>query len=284
MSLVTGRTALADAVRKLAAAGIVAPARDARLLLAEVLSVAPDRLTLVEGDPLETDAMARFSEMVFARSAGQPVAQIIGRRLFWGRSFSVNRNVLDPRPETETLIDVALAGPVPARILDLGTGSGAIMLTLLAEWPATRGLGTDISAEALAVALGNAVSLGVADRADFAQRDWFDGIEGSFDLIVSNPPYIRASTVELLDRDVREWEPHGALTAGSSGVESYARIASGLGKHLAPCGRALFEIGADQGESVPALFREAGFVVTAVFPDLDGRPRVVSLRMPGLGA
>jgi release factor glutamine methyltransferase len=207
------------------------------------------------------------------------VAQIIGRRAFWGRDFRVTAAVLDPRPETETLIARALAGPAPATILDLGTGRGAILVTLLAELPAARGLGTDIDPAALAVAAENAARHGVADRAGFRHADWTDGIEGRFDLVVSNPPYIAAAEIAGLAPDVRDWEPRHALTAGPTGLEAYARIAGGLAGLLAPHGRGLLEIGAGQGAAVTALMRSAGFTAS-VHRDLDGRDRVVEVQFP----
>jgi release factor glutamine methyltransferase len=204
------------------------------------------------------------------------VAQILGRRAFWGRDFAVSAAVLDPRPETETLIARALEGPAPASLLDLGTGSGILLVTLLAEWPDAHGLGTDIDGAALAVASENAARHGVAGRAAFREADWTVGLEERFDLVVSNPPYIPAADVEGLSPEVRDWEPRHALTAGPTGLEAYGRIAAGLAAVLAPGGRALFEVGVGQGAAVAALLREAGFGAMAVHADLDGRDRVVS--------
>jgi release factor glutamine methyltransferase len=205
------------------------------------------------------------------------VAQIVGRRVFWGREFVVSGAVLDPRPETETLISRTLAGPAPVSILDLGTGSGAILVTLLAEFPRARGVGTDVDAAALAVAAENAARLGVGSRTAFRLADWTDGIAERFDLVVSNPPYIAEAVLARLAPDVRDWEPRHALTPGPTGLESYARIAGGLAGVLAPGGRALFEIGADQGTAVSALLRDAGFGGACIHRDLDGRDRVVEV-------
>lgn len=277
MSAGTVSLALRDGILRLSAAGIVAPARDARILLAGALDTAPDRITLLEQDALAPDVAARFEAMITARARAQPVAQILGRRMFWGRMFRVSRDVLDPRPETETLVSLALGGAVPGSILDLGTGSGAILLTLLSEWPMAQGLGTDLSSGALAMARTNADDLKLADRANFTRSDWFECVTGRFDLVVCNPPYISTEQLAQLDADVRIWEPHSALTPGPTGLESYRHVAAGLALHLAPGGRALFEIGADQGMSVPAIFRHAGFASVAVHADLDGRPRVVSV-------
>ena len=271
----TVRAALARATAALAAAGVPDGARDARRLMAAALGVAPERVTLVAGDPLRGDAAAAFERMVAERARFRPVAQIVGRRLFWGREFAVTGAVLDPRPETETLVSAALAGPEPATVLDLGTGSGAILLTLLAEWPAARGLGTDIDAAALAVAAANAARLGAGDRARFARTDWTDGIPERFDLVVSNPPYLAAPEIAGLAPDVRDWEPRHALTAGPSGLEAYRRIAAGLPLVLATGGRVLVEIGPTQAEAVSALLAAAGLARVAVHRDLDGRDRVL---------
>ena len=267
--------ALARAAAALAAAGVPDGARDARRLMAAALGIAPERVTLAAGDPLGAEAAAAFTRMVAERTRFRPVAQIVGRRLFWGREFAVTGAVLDPRPETETLVSAALAGPEPATVLDLGTGSGAILLTLLAEWPAARGLGTDIDAAALAVAAANAARLGAGDRARFARTDWTDGIAERFDLVVSNPPYLAAPEIAGLAPDVRDWEPRHALTAGPSGLEAYRRIAAGLPLVLATGGRVLVEIGPTQAEAVSALLAAAGLARVAVHRDLDGRDRVL---------
>ncbi len=273
----TLREALAAGTARLAAAGVPGAARDARWLLAEALCLAPDRLTLAMDTVVPEAAAAAFEAMLAERARFRPVAQIIGRRAFWGRDFIVSGAVLDPRPETETLVARALAGPAPARVLDLGTGSGAILVTLLAEWPDALGVGTDIDAGALAVAAANAARHGVAARAAFREADWMVGLDGRFDLVVSNPPYIPAGEVDGLDRDVRDWEPRRALTAGPTGLEAYARIAAGLGAVLAPEGRGLFEVGAGQAAAVDRLMRDAGFRRVAVHDDLDGRGRVVEV-------
>jgi release factor glutamine methyltransferase len=278
----TVRTALAAGAARLAAAGVPDAARDARRLMAEALGVAPDRLALMTADPLGPAADAAFARMLAERARFRPVAQIVGRRTFWGRELVVSGAVLDPRPETETLVARALEGPAPATVLDLGTGSGAILVTLLAEWPAARGLGTDIDPAALAVAETNAGRLGVAGRASFLRADWTEGVTGRFDLVVSNPPYIAEVALAGLSAVVRDWEPRHALTPGPTGLESYRRIAAGLAAVLAPGGRALFEIGAGQAAAVAAVLRAAGFD-PRVHPDLDGRDRVVEVaaRAPG---
>jgi len=274
----TAAGALRAAVARLTAAGVEGAARDARLLLAEAMGLAPDRLGLHLSEPLAPAAAARFEAFVTDRARRCPVAQILGRRLFWGRAFRVTSDTLDPRPETEALIAAALEEPF-ARLLDLGTGTGCILLSLLAERPGATGLGTDISAAALAVAAENARALGLADRAALRRGDWFDGVAGPFDLIVSNPPYIAAAEMPGLAPEVRDWEPAGALSPGGDGLAAYRAILGALPAHLAPGGRLMLEIGAAQGPAVAALCRAAGLDAVRVLPDLDGRDRVVTARL-----
>lgn len=269
--------ALRAAATRLTAAGVEGGARDARALACGALGLAPDRLILSMDRVLRDDEIATLERMVAARLSRQPVSQIVGGQLFWGRWFRVTPDVLDPRPETETLIATALADPF-GTVLDLGTGSGAILLTLLAERPSARGLGTDLSPTALAVAQGNAAALGLAPRAGFACGDWFAAVTGRFDLIVSNPPYIAAGEMAALAPEVRDWEPHLALTDGADGLTAYRAIAAGAGAHLAPGGRLIVEIGPTQGAAVAALFSAAGLGDVAVIPDLDGRDRIVTGR------
>lgn len=275
----TVQEALRAAAERLAAAGVDAPARDARRLLAHAMDIAPDRLSLHLPDPLTSQAAARFDLMLEARSARQPVSQITGTRAFWGREFRVTPDVLDPRPETETLVAEALSAPF-RRVLDLGTGSGAILLTLLAERPGATGLGTDLSAPALEVARGNAARLGVSERTEFRRADWLGGVNGPFDLIVSNLPYIAEGEMDDLAPEVRDWEPWLALTPGGDGLDSYRRIAQDVPAVLAPGGRLIVEIGAAQGPQVAGLFENAGLMRVVIRPDLDGRDRVVRAEKP----
>ena len=270
--------ALREAAARLAAAGVPDAPRDARLLLAHALGIAPDRLTLHLPDPVDDAAAARFAELVAARANRAPVSHLTGQRLFWGRSFRVTPAVLDPRPETETLVALALAEPF-ARVLDLGTGSGCILLSLLADRPTATGLGVDLSADALAVAQGNAARLCVQDRAAFAQSDWCAAVTGRFDLIVSNPPYIAAAEMPHLAPEVRGHEPRMALTDGADGLTAYRAIAAQAPGHLAPGGRLMVETGPTQGPAVGALFAAAGLSGIRIHPDMDGRDRVVSARL-----
>lgn len=270
-----GQAALSAAARRLAAAGIEGAEGDALILMAHALDVPRQRLREALAAPLPPAAAARFEAAIAARLGRQPVSQIVGHRDFWKHRFLVTRDTLDPRPETETLVAEALRLPW-ASVLDLGTGSGAILLSLLAERPGTRGLGVDVSPAALAVARRNAEALGIA--AGLAVSDWFSAVEGRFDLIVSNPPYIAAAEMAHLSPEVRLWEPRRALTDGGDGLGAYRAIAAGAGARLAPGGWLAVEIGPTQAGAVTALLTAAGLAQPRVLPDLDGRDRVVLVR------
>ncbi|RMA41885.1 peptide chain release factor N(5)-glutamine methyltransferase [Rhodophyticola porphyridii] len=269
------QTALTAGRDRLRAAGLDGADRDARWLMAGALGVPPDRVILRLQDPLSDPAACSFETAIARRLDREPVSHILGGRWFYGRWFRVTRDVLDPRPETETLVDLALNAPF-STVLDLGTGTGCILLSLLAERPGATGLGTDISPEALAVAERNATGLGLSDRLDLRLSDWTADVTGRFDLIVSNPPYISAAEMADLAPDVRDHEPHLALTDGGDGLAAYRAITAGAPHHLARGGRLLVEIGWTQGPAVSALFRAAGLEEIAVHSDMDGRPRVVS--------
>ncbi len=275
--------ALRDGTVALKVAGIDSAAGDARVLLADAMGIPPDRLTLHLQDELGAEASAAFAAHIAARAAHQPVAQIIGKRLFWGRSFIVTPDTLDPRPETEVLVAEALTRPF-VKMLDLGTGTGCILLSCLAGMPMAVGVGADISQPALDVAQRNADALGLARRAKFQQADWFGGITGRFDLIVSNPPYIALDEMAALSPDVRGHEPHLALTDGADGLNAYRAITAGAGARLLAGGRILLEIGPTQGAAVSALLGAQGFDGIRILPDFDGRDRVVVAQKPLDGA
>ena len=268
--------AQAEGAALLRAAGIEGAVRDADRILAAVLEIEPGALRMTEDRALTADQAAAFHHGIAARALRQPVAQIVGYRDFWAHRFKVTRDTLDPRPETEALVEAALTLPWRTA-LDLGTGTGAILISLLAARPGTRGTGTDLSEAALDVARHNARRIGVDAR--FRHADWFKGVEGVFDLIVSNPPYIALSEMTCLAADVRDWEPHSALTDGGDGLSAYRAIAGGCRAHLAPGGHVLVEIGASQGADVAAIFAATGARVS-IRPDLDGRDRVVVAEFP----
>lgn len=265
---------LAEAVRALRAAGIDTPERDARRLLAHAAGIPPDRVTLLLTEDMDADRADAFRALVARRATREPVSQILGRRDFFGLSFRVTRDTLDPRPETELLVEAALARPFE-HILDLGTGTGCILLSCLFNRPAARGLGVDIAAAALDVARENAAALGLSDRVEFVQSDWFAKVQGRFDLIVSNPPYIAQDEMAGLSPEVRDWEPHLALSPGGDGLGAYRAIAAGVGRFLVPGGRVLVEIGPTQARDVCAILADAGLYGIDVLRDLDGRDRVV---------
>jgi release factor glutamine methyltransferase len=279
----TGAEALRAAIPGLCAAGVPDAPRDARLLLAHALGTAADRLTLHLGDSLSDQSLDLFHAAVAARIKRQPLAQITGQRLFWCHSFRVTKDTLDPRPETECLVAEALRRPF-VKLLDLGTGTGCILLSCLAEMPMAQGVGTDVSPQALDVARANAAALGLANRARFQLSNWLAGIDGRFDLITSNPPYISDEEMQHLSPEVRDWEPHLALSPGGDGLDAYRAIATGAPARLLPGGRLLLEIGPTQGAAVCALLVAQGFEAVAVLPDLDGRDRVVTAQKPILNA
>ncbi|MDP2495153.1 peptide chain release factor N(5)-glutamine methyltransferase [Shimia thalassica] len=270
------RDALRKGIGQLRDANIEGPERDVRILLAHVMGIPTGHISLEPDMPVRDAQFQAFENALIRRTQNMPVSKIIGKRQFWGRDFLVTSDVLDPRPETETLIAEVLAGPSPRRILDLGTGSGILPVTLLAERPAAVAVATDISPAALAVAWQNAETYGVSDRLTLQQADWFKGVEGQFDLILSNPPYI--SEIEMLDLspEVLQHDPHLALTPGGDGLSPYVKIGEDAHHHLAPQGRLLVEIGWKQGPDVLAIFREAGLSHVQIHTDLDGRDRVVS--------
>lgn len=272
------RTALREAAARF---GFSATARlDAELLLAHALGITRERLLLTLGDQ---PVPPGFAALVERRAAQEPVAYITGTRAFWTIDLAVGPGALVPRADSETLIEAAVdhfAGtPGPARILDLGTGPGTLLLAALAQWPGASGLGVDASAAALDQARGNAQALGMAARAAFRLGDWGTGLAERFDLILANPPYI--ATDAELPHEVRGYEPAQALFAGADGLDDYRRIAPQLRALLAPGGVACIEIGWDQGAAVPALLAGQGLSAT-VFRDLAGQDRcVVATAGPG---
>ena len=251
------------------------PRLDAEVLLAHQLGCSRGDLLL---NPERNFDPQEFEKLVERRASGEPVAHITGTREFWSLSLKVSPDVLIPRPDTETLVEVALklcADP-PARILDLGTGSGALLLAALSEWSTATGLGIDASPAALAVAQENAQATGLADRATFRLGNWGEGLDERFDLILSNPPYI-AETEDLSD-EVRAHEPASALFAGADGLDDYRRILPQLRGLLTPAGLAVLEIGHTQGSALLALAAQNGFSAS-LHPDLAGRDRCVALHV-----
>lgn len=279
--MTTRAEAIAGAVSRLAGAGVPEPERDARLLFRWAAQMDGAQLAAAMTDPARPAEIALFDLAVEAREGRIPVSHIVGEREFWGRMFEVNADVLDPRPETETLIAAALEGPVPRRLLDLGTGSGCILATLLCEWQHARGTGTDLSLEALQVAARNAERLGLAGRIDLVRTDWLQGVEGPFELVVSNPPYIAFEEIGALTPEVRDHEPLVALTPGGDGLGAYRRIAADVARVLAPGGRLMVEVGPGQAEPVGRILAAAGLDPAGTRADMDGRTRVVIAELAG---
>ncbi len=280
MSETTLESALRAAAVELEQAGIDGADTDARRLMAHVLGLDAAGLILRLKEPLTPDLLADFDKVLKERLERKPVSHITGQREFWNRSFAVGPAVLDPRPETEILVEKALEQPF-RRVLDLGTGSGCILLSLLAEREGATGMGVDISPEALDYAVRNRAALGLEKRAIFAQSDWFERVVGKFDLVVSNPPYIAIGEMPTLAPEVLRWEPMHALTPGPTGLEAYQLIAAGLTPFLEDGARILLEIGPTQGDEVAAIFTAAGFELVNIHNDMDGRNRVVEVKFPG---
>lgn len=272
-----------DIRHRFEAAGLDSPVIDARLLLEAGAGVA--RLEIIT-KPRRELAMAQVEAveaLVARRLAREPVAHILGRKGFWTLDLAVSRDVLIPRPETEVLVETALtliAPDAPARVLDLGVGSGAILLAVLSERPNARGVGIDASAAALEVARANAAALGLEGRTELKQGNWGDGLGGVFDVVLSNPPYIASGEIARLAPEVADHEPRLALDGGGDGLEAYRAIVPQLGRLLAPGGGFALEVGAGQADAVCAMSETAGLETQPPRADLGGVERVVWGRRP----
>ena len=271
------QTALTHAGQRLSGAGIEEFRREARILLAFVVGLDPLQVSMRLEETLNVEQSAKLEAALRSRVARVPMSHILGYRDFYEHRFIVTPDVLDPRPETEELVTRALSAPFQ-NVLDLGTGSGCIILSLLAENSSARGLAVDQSAQALEVARRNAENLRLTDRLRFCRSDWCQELPAEqFDLIVSNPPYIHPAALKGLSPEVHH-EPISALTDNIDGLSHYATIAHQAHGFLAPQGRLLFEIGYDQGAAVAEILRKEGYGDITILEDLDHRPRVVSCR------
>lgn len=280
----TAGAALAEMTRAFAAQGIESAPRDARILLQGLLGIDGAAL-LIAPERLLGDAAERIGEAVRRRLAHEPVSRILGVREFYGREFIVTPDVLDPRPDTETVVELALEivetkglGDTALQVADIGTGSGILITTLLAELPKARGVATDISAAALAIARLNAGRLGVAERADFVATHGLDGCAGPFDLIVSNPPYIPTGDLPELEPEVRDYDPQLALDGGRDGLNMYREIAK-IGRNAPRPMRLVVEIGAGQATDVMDIFSAAGWQELGRKMDLGGHIRAVAVEI-----
>ena len=275
------REALQAAGVAFAAAGISDAQLEARDLLLFIMGIDRAALPSILDAPLSELVNKIFKDAVARRLAGTPLDRIMGEREFMGRLFSINADTLSPREDTAAVVELArhlVENDRPLRMLDLGTGSGILLVTLLAEFPSATGIGTDLADGALRAAAENAAHLGVAPRAEFIKSDWFESIEGQFDLIVSNPPYIETAVIASLEREVRAHDPHLALDGGVDGLGAYRAIGRGAAQALAPGGALIVEIGQGQSADVCTLFLQAGLTPVATRNDLSGIERALAFQ------
>lgn len=264
---------LKQAITALEKAGSESPKLDAELLLAHVLGIS--RIQLLANHPVPDEVQKRrFQALLERRLRREPMAYILGHKEFWSLDFKVSSAVLCPRPDTEILVQAALQTR-PRRILDLGTGSGAILLSLLSELPQATGVGVDISPQAIEIAAENAVHLGLASRAEFLLRFWCDGLSGEFDLIVSNPPYIESSVISGLEPEVAVFEPKLALDGGIDGLDAYRMLIPQVMRHLKVGGWVVFEVGMGQAHAVQQLMSEQNLENFSIINDYQGIDRCV---------
>lgn len=273
--------ALATATGVLRNAGVGSPRLDARLLFAHALGVDAAQLVTAPERPLDEGERERLAMLLDRRAAREPMAQILGQREFWSLPFAVTPAVLSPRPESETLVAAVLercrARKRP-RVLDLGTGSGNLLLAVLSARPDATGIGVDASAAAVTVAQRNAALLGLAERAAFAIADWATCLQGRFDIVLSNPPYIRSDAISTLMPEVARYEPHLALDGGADGLDAYRRLLPQLAGLVGSGGLAAIEIDGALADSVAAMAQAAGLAVLDRCRDLAGRQRCLLLR------
>ncbi len=276
--------ALESAAARLRTAGVEGPRRDARLLLGEALGVGNEQLFAWPERSLSAADHTGFEALIARRERREPVSRILGRREFWSLNFRITPVTLDPRPDSESLVQAVLERipdhGAPLKILDLGTGSGCLLLALLSELPKARGLGVDVSEPALQVARENAATLGLAGRSRFERRSWAAGLSGSWQLIVSNPPYIRESEIEGLAPEVIRYDPRLALAAGPEGLDAYRALVPQIASLLAPDGLVALEIGVGQYGAVRTLLAEFGLAQLGCARDLHGNQRCLLATVP----
>ena len=269
---------LADTSIKLSKSGIEGAARDARILTAFAFEIPISELSLKIDQQVSEKIVVELEKLILRRIDREPISKILGRREFWGRSFFINENVLDPRADTETLIDFVIEKPVKS-VLELGTGSGAIAVTLACEWKEVHVTAVDISEEALSLAKTNAEKFNVQNKVHFLKSDWFEAVRGPFDLIISNPPYIGWIEKDHLAAEVVKYDPEIALFAGFDGLDAYRRIVPNLAKFLNPCGFVVLEIGAFQSKQVKNMMNAVGLIDTKIVKDLSGKDRLVAAKL-----
>ncbi len=273
---------LQDAIVQLKTAGVEMPELDARLLLQEAVGLSHADIIADGARGLGAEAVAGFAQMMARRLAHEPVSRIVGRRAFWGLDLAVSASVLDPRADTERLIEavlerVAETGRMPGRIADIGTGSGAIVLALLSEFPKATAVASDICDAALEVAQANAENLGLEARIEFVRGSCLEPLVGTYDLIVSNPPYIRSADIAGLSEDVRQFDPLLALDGGADGLDFYRVLVSESQLWLKPDGALFVEIGHDQATDVCQIADECGWNSIEILKDMAENDRVLCL-------
>ena len=268
---------LLSAADRLRAAGVESPRREARLLLAHVLGLRPEEIVAGKFSLQGVQFRDRFEAALARRAQREPLAYIIGRREFWSLDFEVGPGVLVPRPESEIMVEEALKrfpiADAPLRVLDLGTGSGCLLLAFLSERAEAEGLGVDISEEALGIAKRNAARLGLDGRTQFLRNDWMSALSETWEVIFINPPYIIEGELDGLEPEVNRYEPRTALDGGPDGLCAYRRIAASLRPRLAAGGRVFLEVGQGQAGPVERIFSEKGLNVEGTVFDLAGIPR-----------
>lgn len=280
------RKLLQEAAAKLQTAGVESATLDARLLMEHTLQISREELLMCMEKSISPEQEQVFKKLVDERTQRRPIAQIIGKREFWGREFMVSAATLDPRPDSETLIEVVLERienrNAPLKLLDLGTGTGCLLLSLLAELPQASGVAVDFSDAALVIAAQNSTKLGVADRVTLLKSRWLDKVEGIFDVVISNPPYIKSADIVALAPEVAKFEPHLALDGGEDGLDCYREIINGLPKILAKNGFAALEIGVGQEADIEKIAAENGLNLVASKKDLGGIIRCLILQQAEL--
>lgn len=275
-------TARLEIKRALGDAGIESPGLDAALLIECVTGFGRAEQIAQSNAAISQTAYERLEALLQRRLSGEPIDNILGHREFYGLSFKISPDVLSPRPETEMLVDFVLentGASEACRILDLGTGSGAIPIALLKNRARLEAAAVDISDKALLIAKENANTHGVADRLELLRGNWFEPVTGMFDYIISNPPYIVAGALAGLSPEVQGFDPALALDGGEDGLKAYREIAKGAGEHLKHGGYLVLEIGYDQGQSVPDILKSGGFTDIHLSQDLSGQDRMVTARL-----
>jgi len=284
--ILTGPGTIGSTITQLAVAltlaGVDEARRRARRLVAAALDLSPAEVLARNDRVITNDESERVAAMLRRTLAHEPLSRILGTREFWGLDFMLSSDTLDPRPETETLVEAVLARVPgrgrPRRFLDLGTGTGCLLLALLSEYPAATGVGVDLAAGAVDTAARNAERHGLRPRAEFVVGNWGKGLTEAFDVIVANPPYIASSDLAALPPEVRDYDPSLALDGGADGLAAYRAIAADLPRLLAPAGFFACEIGAGQENAVAGIISAAALVIDDVLPDLAGIPRCVVAR------